>query len=99
MGQNIFFSIDNGRKTLTYMIPAEAFSSLQQYKDVKKYIKKAVKEQQRPENKTSVLGQFFRAMFGAWFRYVLFMLKMAMIWLLVGGGFLLIIAVLAELKK
>ncbi|MBT9779171.1 hypothetical protein GPL15_22080 [Clostridium sp. MCC353] len=99
VGKNIFFSADIGRNMLFFMIPAGAFQSSQQFKEAKKYIKNAVKEQQRAELKTPVLGHFFRGLFGAWFRHILFGLKMFMVLLAVWFVFLLVMAAAVELKK
>lgn len=99
VGENIFFSSDIGRNMLFFMVPSEAFQSSQQFKEVKSYIKNAVKEQQRPELKTSVLGHFFHGLFGAWFRHMLFGLKMLVVFLAVWFIFLLVMAIAVELKK
>ena len=84
--------------TVSFIIPPDAFHSLEQYKAVKKYIKEAVREQQNSELKTPVLGHFFHSMLGAWFSHIQILLKMFVVWLAVVFGFLLIMAVIGALK-
>lgn len=58
--RNIIFCVDRGGRAFFLMIPAEAFESPEQFRAVRSRLKKAVRQQQRPEARHTVVGSFLR---------------------------------------
>lgn len=59
-GRNILFCVGRGGRAFFLMIPAAAFESAEQFRTVRSRLKKAVRQQQRPEVRRTVVGSFLR---------------------------------------
>ena len=58
--RNILFCVGRGGRAFFFMIPAAAFGSREQFRAVRSRLKKAVRQQQRPEVRRTVVGSFLR---------------------------------------
>lgn len=60
--RNIYFWYSQPQRMMFVMIPAHAFPSTEQYRACKKQLRQAVKRQQRPEMRRTLLGSFSRGL-------------------------------------
>ena len=94
----IYLMVNENKRTRFFFIPSTAFSTKQDYKEAKQFLKAAVKEYRRPETKGSIFGSFAKGMAKGYLKYVSSCLKLLLVVIIAFAVLLVIMQVMLLLK-